>query len=136
MSRLLGVHLGGWILASVAFYAVGMVWYGMVFADAWMAAKGLTEADFADSDGKWMMLGMVIPFIVTFGLAKVMAMGEAVDLVGSLKRVFVLWVAFAMTGVMYELVYSVENSVPLFLINAGHSLVGWLVAAVILHKMS
>ena len=31
------------IVAAVATFAVGFVWYGMLFKDAWIAATGMTE---------------------------------------------------------------------------------------------
>ena len=79
MPRIAGVGLGAWVASSLAFWLVGSIWYGAVFSDMWMAAAGITEADFANSDPSWMMLGFVIPFLVTFGIAKVLQMGEATD---------------------------------------------------------
>jgi len=38
----------GIAIATVAFFLLGYLWYGFLFAEAWMAAEGLTEEDAGD----------------------------------------------------------------------------------------
>jgi hypothetical protein len=37
------LNLVGIIVASLVFFFIGFLWYGLLFTDAWMAAHGVTE---------------------------------------------------------------------------------------------
>ena len=54
MPRLAGVHLLGLILAAVAIFFVGFIWYGLLFTEPWMNANGLFFADEAKTTMQWL----------------------------------------------------------------------------------
>lgn len=134
--RVMGHNAIAIVLASIAFYLIGMVWYGFAFSDLWMAQTGYTEADFEGSSPLWMALGGVICLLTVIGLSVVLRWGgEMPALNGALKRTFLLWAGFGLTAALYGIAYTPMHSVPLLLVDAGHLLVGWLAAAAILALM-
>jgi hypothetical protein len=56
MPKILGLNLLAVIAASIAFFFVGFLWYGVLFSDIWMAAEGIS-AEAADADSPVWMLG-------------------------------------------------------------------------------
>ena len=132
MPRILGVNLLGWVLASVAIFAVGFVWYGVVFAEAWMSAGGVTEADYEGNSPLWMLAGMVLPFVIALGIGKTMAWRGVTGLVGGVGTGLALAVLLALPVLGYTLVYMPQHAVDLFAIDAGHTLVGWALGGAVL----
>ena len=43
MPRIFNTSWAAVLLATIAFYMVGFVWYGFLFQDLWLAASGMTE---------------------------------------------------------------------------------------------
>ncbi len=120
----------GIALASVAFFFVGFLWYGLLFTDAWMAAHGLTEED-AGSPA-WMLLGLVLTVMQVLGLAIVMKWKGIANVGDAVKTAVFLWALFALPFNLYAFTYLTAHNVTLLAIDASHMLVGWVAAAVIL----
>lgn len=123
------------VVATIAFYFIGFLWYGILFADAWMANWRFTEAELQSSSPAWMGLGIVISLLSVIGIGKVLQWTNAASIGDAVQRVLIIWVAFGLTMAMYTLAYTPMHSLPLFMIDATHSLIGWVLAAVILTIM-
>ena len=41
MPKITGVNVLGVLLAAVAMFFIGFIWYGLLFTEPWMAANGL-----------------------------------------------------------------------------------------------
>ena len=41
MPKIAGVNVLGVLLAAVAMFFIGFIWYGLLFTEPWMAANGL-----------------------------------------------------------------------------------------------
>lgn len=135
MPKLFGIKLVPLILATLAFYVIGFLWYGVIFTNAWMSAMGVTEADFEGQSPAWMALGPVISLLTVIVIGKVLKWANAASIGDAVQKTLILWVGFGVTMALYALAYSPTHSTMLFLIDASHVLVGWLVAAVILAAM-
>ncbi len=119
-------------VASLAFYVVGFVWYGVIFSDAWMAAEGVTkEAADAESPA-WMGLGVVITVLQVVGLALVLKWKGVAGLADAAKTTALLWALFALPFTLYGFAYTPGHDATLLMIDASHLLVGWLVSAAVL----
>lgn len=124
----------GLAVASVAFFIVGFLWYGVIFSDAWMAAEGITE-EAADADSPaWMALGFVITVMQVVGLALVLKWRGAADLAGAATTGALLWALFALPFTLYGYTYTPGHNTTLLMIDASHLLVGWVVAAAVLSR--
>ncbi len=133
MPKLFGLNSVAILAASVAFFIVGFLWYGLLFADAWMAASGITkEAAEADQNPSWMIGGFIITVMQVIGIALVMKWKGAASLGDAVKTALLLWLLFALPFTLYAYFYSLAHSSTLLMIDASHLLVGWVVSAVVL----
>ncbi len=135
MPKVFGIKLLPLILATLAFYLVGFLWYGVLFMDVWMAAAGHTEADFEGSSPGWMAVGVLISLLTVIGIGKVLQWANVQSIGDAVQKTLLVWAAFGLTMALYGLAYTPAHSIDLFLIDASHLLVGWLLAAIILAAM-
>lgn len=135
MPKLFGIKLVPLILATLAFYFIGFLWYGALFSNMWMAATGYAEADFEGDNPAWMALGPVIALATVIVIGKAMQWASAASIGDAVQKTLILWAGFGLTMALYALTYTPAHSVTLFLIDASHLLVGWIVSAVILAAM-
>lgn len=112
------------ILAALAGFLVGGVWYGPLFAKAWVAALGKTEEELKAGANMPMIFGLtfVLNLFSAFILAHVLktygdpAIGLSVMIAGGIALGFVL-PAFAVNYLFSR------GSLKLFMIDGGY----WLV---------
>lgn len=133
MPKLFGLSLIGVIAASVVFFIIGYLWYGVIFTDMWMTEMGISKADAeADRNPMYMALGFVITAMEVIGIGLVMKWRNAMSLNGGVTTAAILWLLFAVPFCAYGYLYSLAHSETLFLIDASHLLVGWVASAVVL----
>ncbi len=122
----------GIAVATLAFFLIGFLWYGMIFSDAWMAANGVTAEGAKGDSPIWMVVGLVITAVQVVGIAVVLKSKGASGLVGSAKAAAMLWVFFALPLTLYDYIYMPAHDSTLLMIDASHLLVGWVVSAIVL----
>lgn len=123
------------ILATIAFFAFGAIWYTFLFSNAWMAAEGLTQAQ-ADAMmaemgiAKWFIFALLITLAQAIGLLMLLQIAGAKRLPACLKYAFWLVVTIVAPVVAYACIYT---GYPLsgYLIDLGHLLIGYLIMAAI-----
>jgi hypothetical protein len=152
MPRVAGFSVVGVLAAAIAFYAVGMVFYGFVFMETWgqeqlvnhgadaAFAYGLTgDALFAELSkipGSLDMataygLGFVVSLVTTIGIAFVLKMARPASIAAALGTAFILWACFAATGLAYNVLYSTESK-TIFVIDLAHLLTAFLLSSGVL----
>ncbi len=122
------------VLATLAFWILGYVWYGVLFMDAWMAASGVT-ADQAGGFDVYMAGGILTTLLQVIGLAFVLKWRNVSGIGDAVKTALTLWLLFAFPFVMYAYLYLPAHDPTLLMIDGSHLLVGWLVSAIILAVM-
>lgn len=132
MPKILGLSPLGVLAASVAYYMVGFVWYGLVFQEAWMSAQGIAAADVEGQNPLYMAGGFLITIMQVIGLGLVLRWKGAADLGEAIKTALILWLFLALPFTMYAYLYLPAHSPTLLMIDSSHMLVGWLVSAAIL----
>ena len=111
------------ILAGLAFFVVGALWYGVLFGKAWQKAAGLDDAE-VRSGNMLKIFGLTLLFelLIATVLAHQFAMTGASD-----RAIMMISVGFAL-GVMIPAIginyLYLRKSGALFLIDAGHFLLG------------
>ena len=129
MPRIFNTSWGAVLLATLAFYMVGFVWYGFLFQDLWLAASGMTEEQtmvIAENKGAMMFVwGLLLTLAQALGLLWVLNLAGAKRLAASLKIAFWLFVMIAAPLLAYTCLY---GTYPLegILMDYGHILLGWL----------
>lgn len=124
----------GIAIASVAFYIVGFLWYGLIFSDAWMAAEGVSKEAAEAESPAWMGVGFVITVMQAVGLAIVLKWKGVESLGDAAMTAVILWALFALPFTLYDFIYTPGHNTTLLMIDASHLLVGWTVCAVALSR--
>lgn len=132
MPKIFGLNLLGVLLGSVAFFMVGFVFYGVLFAEYWMEASGYVESDFENDSPIWMLGGFLVTLLQVIGIGLVLKWRGVTDLIGSVTTAITLWFFFALAFVHYAYLYSPGHHAGLLMVDASHLLVGWVVAAIML----
>ena len=111
-------------LGTVAFFAVGAIWYGMLFRKAWQAAVGLSEEQLRTGANMPLIFGtcFALEFIV------VLVVGHMFDFLepgNHAKMMITIGLALGVMSPAIGITYLyMRKSLKLFLIDAGHFVVG------------
>ncbi len=122
----------GIAVASIAFFLIGFLWYGILFAEAWMTAEGLTEEDAGDPVS--MLGGFLITVMQVLGLAIVLKWKGVEGTADAASAAAFLWAVLALPLALYDFVYLPAHDLKLLMIDAGHLLIGWVVSAAVLSR--
>lgn len=119
------------VVATIAFFAVGAVWYTALFGKAWQREVGLSAEQL--SGGRNMMaifgLCLLLEFIVVLMLGHLFARLQPSDHVKMMMATgFALAIMTPAIGINY--LYQ-RRSLKLFLIDAGHFIVGMTVVGLV-----
>jgi Protein of unknown function (DUF1761) len=111
------------VLAALAFFVVGAIWYGVLFGKAWQKAAGLSDAG-VQGGNMALIFGLTLAFelLIALVLAHQFAMTGASD--RAIMMISIGFGAFVMTpaiGINY--LYQRKSGL-LFAIDAGHFVVG------------
>lgn len=132
MPRLGGVNLLGVLLAALAIWAVGFVWYGLFFNQAWMAGNHYDVSDYDGQSPAWMAAGALIPLILAFGIGWLMKRADIAGPGPAILFALIVGVLIGLPLMAYGLVYSPWHSLSVFAIDGGHTLVCFAIAGLIL----
>ena len=122
------------LVAAVAYFLLGALWYSVLFGKKWAQ---LVKLDTSNPDLKKGMGGMMIStfiliLIVCFGLEiLVIKFNFLQEVTYGLKLGLLTGLAFATTAVSINYVYE-NRPTNLYLINNGYHVLGHIVAATIL----
>ena len=111
------------ILAALAFFVVGALWYGVMFGKAWQKAAGLSDEQ-VQSGNMVKIFGLTLLFelLIATVLAHQFAMSGASD-----RAIMMISIGFA-AGVMVPAIginYLYQRkTAALFFIDAGHFIFG------------
>lgn len=132
MPRLGGVNLLGVLLAALAVWALGLVWYGWIFNEAWMAGQRFEVADYEGQGPAWMMAGAVIPLVLSFGIGWLIKRADVAGPGPSILFSLMTGVLIGLPLMGYMLVYSPWHSLSVFAIDGGHTLASFALAGLVL----
>lgn len=122
------------LLATIAFYMVGFMWYGFLFQDVWLAASGMTLAEtesMSEAQGPMMFVwGLLITLAQALGLLWVINLAGAKRFPKCLEIAFWLFFMIAAPLLTYACLYG-GYSLTGILVDFGHILIGWLIMAAI-----
>lgn len=118
------------LVATIAFFAIGGIYYGPLFGDAWMQAADMTEEDAADSNMPMLFAGtLVLEAIAAVGLAAVIGADSSAGSgawVGGLVGVLIVATMLGVNA-LYE-----RRGPTLWALNAGYSVIGFVVMGAII----
>ena len=112
------------VLATVVFFAVGAVWYSALFARAWQREVGLTTEQLTGGRNMMLIMGtcLLLEFVVVLMLGHLFARIQPSD---HAKMMMAAGFGLAIMGPAIGINYLYQRrSLKLFLIDAGHFVVG------------
>lgn len=122
------------VAAGVAYFAIGAAWYSKaLFATAWVKHTGVNMNDPNAKKGvaQTMLFSLVLMIIASAGLAIIMARIDNVVWSTGVKVGLLAGICFSATAICISYLYE-KRPLALHFINAGYSIVGTLVAAIII----
>ena len=118
------MHWHSVILGAVAFFAVGALWYGVLFGKAWQRATGLSDEQLKSGANMPMIFGVC--FLAELVIA--MVVGHMFDFLEPSDRAKMMIATGLGAGIMAPAIgityLYMRKSLRLFLIDAGHFVVG------------
>lgn len=120
------------VVSAVAKFALGAIWYGVLFGQKWMELTGMTEAKAAEANMAVTYGGALASYALqAFVLAHFVDYTKAQDAKGGAQTGFWLWLGFTFVlliqGTLFE-----QRSWTLFCMNAAYELVALVAMGVIL----
>jgi Protein of unknown function (DUF1761) len=122
------------LVAAIAFFAVGAIWYSFLFRNSWIR---LTGVKMDDTNAKKGMAGIMVTsflliLICTIGLALFISKVNApISWMSGAKVGLVAGVCFCATAICNSYLYE-KRPLGLHLINSGYNVVGCIIAGIIL----
>jgi Protein of unknown function (DUF1761) len=134
MPRIFGLNIIAVLVAGIALWFIGALFYGVLFADLWMGLWGFGASDEArmeSSMGATMGAGFVLSLLVAGVLGFALKALKADGLVPAIKWSVFLWAGFVLTTMSYDIIYALQP-LMLLVLDGAHMLTGFVVMAVLL----
>lgn len=121
------------LVAGVAYFLLGAIWYSFVFKNAWIKLSGINVNDPDAKKGTAMiMLGSLILMIIcSLGLAIFLSKVGPTSWMSGAKVGLVAGICFSATGISISYMYE-KKPLGLHFINAGYNIAGCVIAGIIL----
>jgi hypothetical protein len=111
------------LAGTAAFFAVGALWYGVIFAKAWQRAAGLSDAAMQSGN-----MGVIFGLAFAFEMLIAMVLWHLVARTDPAPHVVMMMATGFAVGVMIPAIginyLFLRKPLSLFLIDAGHFVVG------------
>jgi hypothetical protein len=114
------------IVAGIVGFAIGAVWYTLLFSRQWIAAVGVNEADIRRNRTITPFLVAMVSYFLMAAVIAAVAPHDANVLTGALTGLL-LWLGFGLTVTAVNYVFAARKG-ELTAIDAGH----WLAVAIIM----
>lgn len=121
-------------LGALGYFILGALWYSVLFGKTWIR---LTGVDASNPDAKKGMFGVMFfsfvwMFITAVAIAIIRArMDNVIGISGGIKLGAVTGLCFGVSAIAISYVYEKRPS-GLYLINGGYTLLGNIIAAIII----
>lgn len=121
------------VVAAIAYWILGAVWFGLVFGKPWMALEHITEDQARNMPNPWLpyVISILLNLLIAFVLAQLIAWRSATTAArGAALGIFV-WIGFVGPIVYTTYMYEMRPH-ALFAINEFYPLVGLCLMGAIL----
>lgn len=120
------------LAATVAYFAIGAIWYTILFGKYWARANNIAMGD-RSGMAKTMILGFLLTFLITMCTGLLMNSIRCKEVSDCFIRSYIIIAGFVVGFVGTALNYQ-KKPFGLWFVDIGYHLVGILAAALILAK--
>ena len=121
------------LVAAVAYFALGAIWYGPLFSKAWIRGHGIntSDPDMKKGVAGIMTFSFLILILICTALAIVLEVGQVHGAVQAIKWGLFLGFGFAVTTTSMTYVY-LKKPISTHLIDGLYHVIGLTIASLIL----
>lgn|SRR3989338_7047436 len=127
------------LVATIANYVLGALWYGPLFGKIWIKEMGWNEKKLKEMQTPQMKrkimrsyIGMFITSLIMVGvLAYILSLIGSATILQTMTVASLIWLGFLATTGLGSIFWE-SKSLRLYTLNAGYQLVGLLIIAAIL----
>jgi hypothetical protein len=121
------------LVASIAFFALGAIWYSLLFRDPWIRLTGVKMGDPNAKTGiaGIMFTSFLMILICTIGLALFLSKIGPSSWMSGAKVGLIAGICFCATAISNSYLYE-KRPLGLHLINGGYNVAGCIIAGIIL----
>lgn len=130
----LAVNYTALVVAAVAVFGLGFVWFGPIFGKAWMKEQTFSKAELENGkSGMWKsyLLMYVSTLVTGYVLAHILQFTDAANTQEALVTAFWVWLGFYAAGSLHYYLFP-QKSFKLYLLDNVYQLVSLSLIAVIL----
>lgn len=121
------------LVAALAYFAIGSIWYTVLFGSRWVKDHGINRDDPNMKKGvaATFLMSFIQMIVVCIGLAILVFKTDMTIASAGAKLGLLTGICFAFTAISISFLY-LKKSTALHIIDGGYHVVGHVVAAVIL----
>ncbi len=121
------------LVAALAYFALGAIWYSALFQKKWIAYHGINvnDPEMKKGSGMIMLMSFILMFVATTGLAIIVNRLQLDNAVSGIKWGLLTGVCFSAMAISITYLY-VKKPAGLHFIDGLYHVVGQMIAAVIL----
>ena len=121
------------LVAGVAYFALGAVWYSFIFKNAWIKSSGVNVNDPNMKKGmaQTMIFSFLLMIVASIGIALFLGKVGGGGWMSGAKVGLVAGVCFSATGICISYLYE-KRPLMLHIINGGYNVAGCVIAGIIL----
>lgn len=125
------------LVAAVAYFALGALWYSFLFKDQWIKLSGVNMDDPNAKQGAAgvMVCSFVLILVQTIGIAVLERHFMTTGLISGLKMGIFVGVVFASTAISINYLYNMKPKM-LYVIDCGYQIIGCGIAGAIMAAWS
>jgi hypothetical protein len=114
------------VIAAVAEWLLGALWYGLVFRKSWLLMAGFSETNKPKNGALGMIASFIACLLLTFVIAHVVGWAGAATFTGGAKLGIICWLGFMAPPLFTQHIFE-NRRANLFAINAAY----WLLVMAI-----
>ena len=121
------------LVAALAYFALGAIWYSALFQKPWIRYQGINvnDPELRKGSGMIMLLSLVWMIVATIGLAIIVYRLQLDNALSGIKWGILTGVCFSFSAISVTYLY-VKKPLALHFIDGMYHVVGQVIAAVIL----
>jgi hypothetical protein len=121
------------LVASVAYFLVGAIWYSALFRNAWIKSSGVntTDPNMKKGVGVMFLTSFILMIVACLGIALFMTKITQLNWMSGLKVGLIVGVCFCATAISNSYLYE-KRPTTLHIINDLYNIVGCSVAGIII----
>ncbi len=118
------------IVAAIAQYILGFLWYGPLFGKTWRALMGVKDQSMGAGMGKTLVWSFIGSLVTAGVLRKFATMVGATSVGAGISLGAMVWLGFIATVTLASVLYE-KRSVNLYILNNAYQLVSLVVMGAI-----